>query len=175
MPPVHLDDDLLRRVQQRRRQPHRGREEHASVPRHFGRFNDGDVDLAEEAEEQRLRDVRQVHVDELHGAAVDLGPQLRARLIRRAPGDGFGVGEIVIEIAGGGAGDHPDLERPSGAVLVARTRGQRLRHELGRTRRGEAAETYGVSVTDVRGGLVGGQGREGHDRELLRRRPCRRW
>ena len=42
-------------------------------------------------------------------------------------------------------------------VLGAGAGGERPRHELGGTRRGEAAEADGVAVADVGGGFLGGE------------------
>ena len=143
---IHLDDDLLRRVEQRRRQPDGRREEHLAVGRDLGGLDDSEVDLAKEAEQQRLRDVRQVHVHELDRAAVDLGAQRGTRLVRRAPRDGLGLGEVVVQLAGGCAGDHADPERPASLMFLAGAGGKGTRHELGRSSGREAAESDGLAV-----------------------------
>jgi hypothetical protein len=71
--------------------------------------------------------------------------------------------QVVIQIAGGCAGHHADLEWPTRAVFVAGVGGDGARHELGRAGWREATETNGLPVADESDGLVGGQNWEGHD------------
>ncbi|MNV81567.1 hypothetical protein D3C71_1752400 [compost metagenome] len=87
-----------------------------------------------------LGHMRQMHVDEVHLAGIDLGAADRVGLEGQALLERVGRGQRAVHLGrGGGAGPDADLERPARSVLGARARGQGLGKKLGVTRAGEPA------------------------------------
>ena len=103
----------------------------------------------------------EVHVDVLDVAGVDLLAQRGPGLVGRAPHDGAGRGEFLVDgLAARGAREDAQLERGALERSRASACGERARDGLGGARRGEPAEGDGVPVVDVADGLLGREDRE---------------
>jgi hypothetical protein len=159
---VELDDHLVRDGAEGRRRADRGGEHDLAAGKHVAGLDHRELHLAEEAVAHGLRQHRQVHVEELHLAGVDLLPQVRIGLVGRAEEHRVGLGQLAVERrAGRGTGHHADLERAARGVLRPGAGGDRLRHDFRRAGGREPAETNDISVLNQRGGLVSGEERKG--------------
>lgn len=120
---------------------------------------------------------RKVHVDESNLTGVDLLAQGGVALIRRTERDRLRFGQITIKrLPGGGASQHPNLERATGFVLTARLFRQRGGDGLRGTSCREATEADALAVLDeFRSFLCGDYGeRMRHDPVRLLVNGCSR-
>ncbi len=86
---------------------------------------------------------------------VDAVAQVGVGLIGRAEVDGLRLGQRAVQRrAGGGAGQHADLELAPGVVFGGGACGDRQRNRFRRAGRGESAETDGLPVLDQSGSFV---------------------
>ena len=139
MPGVQLDDDLIRILEERRRVPDAGRQVDLAVGGDLGRLDDRHVDRPEEALEHDLRDVRQVHVDEVELARVGELPQRGRREIRArqlnasaSPSSSSQAAPVEAPLSSRTWNGSPAAWRPGPG-------GPAPGHRLGRTGRREAA------------------------------------
>jgi hypothetical protein len=154
---VHLQDHLVGQVQPGLVVPEGRRGDQPAVLAHARDFDDGHVQLAEEAEPDELRDVRQVDVDVLHLAGIDARAAGRVRLVGQAHLDAAHLGQRAIELGRGRrAGPHADAEGLPALVGRLDVAGQRRRDRLGVAGAGEAAHADVVAMVDEGGRLFGG-------------------
>ena len=96
-------------------------------------------------------------------AVVDCGAVVGVGGVWRAEAQGVGQGEGAVgRLACGSAGEQVDLERFSGLVFFFGLLGQGQGDGLWCAGGGESAQSYGVSVFDVCGCLLGGHVVVGH-------------
>jgi hypothetical protein len=158
---VHLDDDTRGALQQRGGDANRRGQMNPAVGRDVRRFDDRDVHRAEEPLDQRLRHVRQMHVDEVDLACVDGLPQGHGGLVRRPPGDRLRRRQRVVDgLAGRRARQDFQAERLPARVHLRGTTAERGRHDLRRARGRESAEPDERVVANQRGGFFCSQLRE---------------
>ena len=156
LPLVDLDDDLLRQVQPGLVVAHRGGGHQRAVFEDRRHFHHRGVDLVVEAEPDVLGHVREVEVQVVQLAGVDLLACVGVALERHPHRQPVHLRQRTVQLGRGGrAGEQVDAE-----ILAARVRrldmaGQRLRHRLGIAGAGEAAHGDGFAGPDQRRGLRG--------------------
>ncbi len=156
---VDFDDNLLGRQQERGRGANGIGQINPAVGRHLGGLDDRDVDRTEEAVQHRLRQVRQMHVDERDAAIVDPLTQRHGRSVGARAANGIGFGQGIVEaVPGGCSGEDADLERLSGGVHLPGPAGEGPGNVLGRPSRREPAESHRGPMRDQFGGFLGRQG-----------------
>ena len=141
---VHLDDDHIRTLNERRGIADRGGRDDALVC-DGDRLHEGNIDLAEEAFARLLCHLGEVHVDIVDLAGVDGAAQCRVRLVREALLDPLCLCECTVELRARRS-PRPDIyfER---ILLHAFSDGKR--HCLRIAGRSEAARADGHTVGKV--------------------------
>ncbi len=125
MKAVDLDNDPLGGLQERRRSADRIGQEHPAVGRHLGRFDDREIDTAEDAVQNGPRHMRQMHVHKRNPPVVDALAKGDRCLVRGAPADRVGRGQCVVDARPRRrAGQHTDRERLPGVMKPPGPRGQ---------------------------------------------------
>lgn len=132
---VDLDDDDVRRLDERSRVADGRRRDDVALLRDGAGLDDRDVDMAEVAAARELRDLRQMDVDVVDRAVVDLAAQRPVRLERQALLDAVDRGERFVELRSR-RGTRHDVDRER--VLLHALR-ERERHRLRVSRGREAA------------------------------------
>ena len=141
---VHLNDDHVCTLDERRRVADRGRGDDALL-RDGDCLHESDVDLAEEALARLLCHLREVHVDVVDLAGVDGVAQRRARLIRETLFDALRLGKRTVQLRPRrGTRPDVDLER-----ILLHALGDGKRNRLRIAGRGKAARTDGHAVGKV--------------------------
>ncbi len=117
---VDLDDDLVGHLQPGLVVAHGGGRDQIALGGHADNLDDGQVNLAVEAEPGVLGDMGQVDVHVLHVAFVDAAAELRVGHVRKTEVHALGLGQHAVQFrSGGGTGQNVDLEVSAGIVLVA--------------------------------------------------------
>ena len=153
---VDLQDHLVGNLQPGLVVAHGGGGDQEPVGRDADDLDDGHIQAPEEAEPRVLRHVRQVHVDVIDLARIDLLARHGVGVERQALRHRVGRGQQAIDLGRrGGAGPHVDAVGPSGLVLALRVRRDGLGQRLGVARAGETAQAHGGAVRHVLRGLLG--------------------
>ena len=156
VPLVDLQNHLVGLVQPGLVVAHRRRRNQAPVGQHARHLDHGHIEFAQKTEPDKLRHMRQVHVDVLHLAGVDLVAAGRVGLVGQAHADAVGLGQHAVQLGGGGgAGPQPYLEALALGVQALDALRQRTRHGLGVARAGEAAHADVGASGNERCGLLG--------------------
>jgi hypothetical protein len=133
MPGVDLEDHLVGEVEPGLRVPDGAAGHEQPVGQDRGHLDDGDVEVAVEAEPGLLGRMAEVGVDVFGRPGVDRGPHRRVRLERQTLAHGTRLGEDSVEFGGGrGAGPQFDAEVVIPRVMGrASAFGHRTRHAFG--------------------------------------------
>ena len=149
MPVVEFENDPLGAVQKGGRRAHAAGQGHLPAGLDVANFHHRPVEIAKESVAHSLRQLREMHVEELRFSRVDAFAQFGIALVGRAELDGLARREDAVEgRSGAGPRDHTDGKRPARFVLGDGARGQLPRHGLGRTGRGETAEPDDIVMVD---------------------------
>src|SRR5690606_30277840 len=158
LPAVDLEDHLVRTLEPGLVVADRGRGHERAVLADRRDLDHRDVERAEKALPGHRRDLREVHVEVFHLAAVDLLAGDRVGVVRQAELDALRPGQRAVELRSGrGAGPYTDAELAPGRVLGLDPRGKRLRHGLGIARSGKTAQPDRVAGVYQGRGLLRGR------------------
>ena len=155
LPRVHLQDDPVGLVEPRVVVADRGGRDQRAVRGHAGHLDQRDVEVAEEAFLDHLRDVRQMDVQVLQLSGVDLGSGHRVGLVRHAQVDSVHGRQRAVQFGGGGrAGPDADREAIPPRGRFGGATDKRGRYRLRVAEAGEAAHPDVVAWRDVRRGVL---------------------
>ncbi len=141
MAAIELDHHAIRISQVGRRSPDGRRQVHAAVRGDLRGFDHCEIELPEKAEQDGLRHMRQVHVHVFDFLPIDLLPERGAALVRRSPGNGFGLSQLIIDaLAARCSRQHTNPEWLSALMEGPGSRSKGSGNNLGRSRGAESAE-----------------------------------
>jgi len=119
-----------------------------------GGFDQGNIQLAEEALLDLLAGVRQVAVDVLHAALIDGLAHARIGLVGATQGEGISLGQDAVAVVSRrGSGEEINRIGTPGGVLLASAGGDGAGNDLGIGRTSEARGAHAVTIVDELGGL----------------------
>ena len=149
---VHFQDHLVGNLQPGFVVANRRGGDEQAIGRYAQHLDHRHVHLAEEAKPGVLGDVRQVHVDEVDLARIDLLAGEGVGVERQALTNGVGLRQRPIALGrGGGPRPEVDLVGPALRVLGLGTLGYGLGQRLGIARAGKAAHANRGTVGDEGG------------------------
>ena len=151
---VQLDEDLVSHAADGRQDAHALSGNDLAVFRHVDGLNDSHVYAAEEAVTQRLRQLREVHVEILRAVSVEQRAHVLVRLVGGTEFYSLGACQCTVQVvAGRGAGEHSDFEGSALLVFLFCPSRDGFGDDLRTARRRKSAKSDVVVVFHISGGF----------------------